>query len=120
MGNANPKVGAAWMSYFSTMLTPHKTLLRALIQTEKFLTLTSRILKLMMTDEFTKSIHKRKFNCLTEMKNSFAPNWAKVRSILVFSMVSENSDFIEVNGKTVLVLAQFSLEFRHNINLGKI
>ena len=50
MVNANPKVGAAWMSYFSTMLTPHKTLLRALIQTEKFLTLTSRILKLMMTD----------------------------------------------------------------------
>ena len=54
MGNANPKVGAAWMSYLSTMLTPHKTLLRALIQTEKFLTLTSRILKLMMMYEFTK------------------------------------------------------------------
>ena len=53
------------------------------------------------------------------MKNSFVPNWTKVRSILVFSMVSEYSDFIEVNGKTVLFLAQFSLEFRHNINLGE-
>ena len=34
------------MSYLSTMLTPHRTLLRAMVQKEKFLTLTSSILKL--------------------------------------------------------------------------
>ena len=45
-GERQPQMGAAWMSYLSTMLTPHRTLLRAMVQKEKFLTLTSSILKL--------------------------------------------------------------------------